>query len=351
MRPARTAGRSPPSPGRQHQYHRYRGELHGRSGDHEVPGNLSIQTTSPAAPLTISQPISVSNAGNLTLTTNGGGTLTIDNTLSTAAGAISLSGPTVLDPSVTTNGGNITFNSPVTLNADTTVNSGAGATTFVSTVDGDHFLTVSGAVVNFGGKVGSIAPLAGLDVTGLTNLFGNVTTNNGPITFNNAVLVNTNLTLNSGTAATTFGGAVDSGDCTCSLGAAAGALSFGGALGGINPLGAVGLVSTAGLTLPSITAASIAALTDGSLTLATGTVLTASGLNVSSVPLPTGTVLSVPGGGAAVILAAGLGFINDSGSGAINLTGFITPPVPGRPHSTKLADLLGQSPRTTYSVG
>ena len=84
-------------------------------------------------------------------------------------------------------------------------------------------------MVNFGGKVGSITPLAGLDVTGLTNLFGNVTTN-GPITFNNAVLINANLTLNSGTAATTFGGAVDSGDCTCSLGAAAGALSFGGAL-------------------------------------------------------------------------------------------------------------------------
>ena len=188
-----------------------------------------------------------------------------------------------------------------------------------------------GEVVDFGAKVGSITPLAGLDVTGLTNLFGNVTTNNGPIAFNNAVLINANLTLNSGTAATTFGGAVDSGDCTCSLGAAAGALSFGGALGLIERLGAVGLVSTAGVTLPSITAANIAALTDGSLTLATGAVLTASGPNQSLVALPTGTVLTVPGGGAAVILAAGLGFINDCpGSGAIQLTGpAITPPVPG----------------------
>ncbi len=121
---------------------------------------------------------------------------------------------------------------PVTLSADTTVDSGAGATTFVSTVDGDHTLTVMGGVVDFGANVGSITPLAGLDVTGLTNLFGNVTTNNGPITFNSAVLINANLTLNSGTAATTFGGTVDSGDCACDLTANAGAFSFGGAFGG-----------------------------------------------------------------------------------------------------------------------
>ena len=91
-----------------------------------TPDNLSIQTTAPTAPLTISQPIAVSNAGNLTLTTNGGGTLTIDNTLSTAAGSMTLTGPTVLDPSITTSGGNITFMNPVTLSADTTVDSAPG---------------------------------------------------------------------------------------------------------------------------------------------------------------------------------------------------------------------------------
>jgi filamentous hemagglutinin family protein len=277
-----------------------------------TPNNLSIQTTLATAPMTISDPIAESNAGKLTLSTNGGGTLAIGAALSTAAGALTLTGATVLDPPVTTSGGNITFNGPVTLSADTTVDSGTGATTFVSTVDGNHMLTVSGSVVDFGAKVGSITPLAGLDVTGLVNLFGNLTTSNGSITFNNAVLVNENIALNSGTASTTFGSTVDSGDCACNFAATAGVLSFGGALGGINPLGKVGLASINSMTVPSITAAQIGALSDANLTLAPGTVLTASSP------------------GAAVILAAGLGFINDSGSGAINLTGSaITPPIPG----------------------
>ena len=279
-----------------------------------TPANLSVRTTSAAAPMTISDPIAVSGTGSLTLATNGGGALTIGAELSTVAGAISLTGPTVLDPPVMTSGGNITFNSPVTLTADTTVNSGAGATTFVSTIDGDHFLTVTGSLVDFGGNVGSVAPLAGLTVSGRANLFGNVTTSNGPITFNNALAVAVNAALNSGAGPITFGGAVDSDDCRCDFAATAGALSFGGALGGINLLGNVELASIDSMTLPSITAARIVALTDASLTLAPGTVLTASDP------------------GAAVILAAGLGFINDSGSGAINLTGAsITPPVPGAP--------------------
>ena len=247
----------------------------------------------------------MSNAGSLTLATNGGGTLTINGALSTSAGAIVLTGPTILDPTVTTGGGSITFNNAVTLSADTTVDSGTGATTFVSTVDGGHTLTVSGRVVNFGTNVGSITALAGLDVTGLANLFGNVTTNNGPITFNNAVLLNTSLTLNSGTATTTFGGTVDSGDCACDVTASAGAFSFGGALGGTTPFGAVSLSSTNGMTLPSIFATTILAQTTGAaadLTLGPGTVLTGLGTT-----------------GTAATLAAGRGFINQSRAGAIRL--------------------------------
>ena len=202
-----------------------------------TPANLSVRTTSAAAPMTISDPIAVSNTGSLTLATNGGGALTIDAALSTAAGAISLTGPTILDPPVTTSGGNITFNSPVTLSADMTVNSGAGATTFVSTIDGDHFLAVNGSLVNFGGNVGSVTPLAGLTVSGQVNLFGNVTTSNGPITFTNAVALASDVALNSGTATTAFGATVDSDDCTCGLTATAGALSFGGTLGGIESVG------------------------------------------------------------------------------------------------------------------
>ena len=295
-----------------------------------TPANLSVQTTSAAAPMTISDPIAVSNTGSLTLATIGGGALTIGAELSTVAGAISLTGPTVLDPPVMTSGGNITFNSPVTLTADTTINSGAGVTTFVSTIDGDHFLSVAGSLVDFGGNVGSVTPLAGLTVSGQANLFGNVTTSNGPIAFNNALAIAVNAALNSGAGPITFGGAVDSNDCSCDFAATAGALSFGGALGGINPLGNVELASINSMTLPSITAARIVALTDASLTLAPGTVLTASD----------------PGTG--VILAAGLGFINESGSGAINLTGPpITSPVPGA-RSRELADLFRLAGRRLF---
>ena len=45
--------------------------------------------------------------------------------------------------------------------------------------------------MTFFDNVGSITPLGGLSVTGLTNLNGNVTTNNGAIAFNNAVLLDT----------------------------------------------------------------------------------------------------------------------------------------------------------------
>ena len=56
------------------------------------------------------------------------------------------------------------------------------------------------------------------------------------------VLLDANVVINSGTAATKFGGAIDSscaGECTLvpvDLSASASALSFGGAIGGVNAL-------------------------------------------------------------------------------------------------------------------
>ncbi len=231
----------------------------------------------------------------------------------TPLGGLIASGLVNLSGNVITNNGVIAFNNAVVLGADALVNSGAGITTFASTVDGDHALTVSGGTVNFDADVGSGTPLGGLTVTGPVFLSGNVTTNNGAITFNSAVGLDANVTLNSGTATTTFGSTVDSSCVDCevplpeNLTATAGEFSFGGALGGINPLGAVSLTSTNGMTLPSITATTIVAQTTGAaadLTLGSGTILTASG------------------SGTPVTLGAGHAFINDSGngSGAINLT-------------------------------
>ncbi len=74
----------------------------------------------------------------------------------------------------------------------------AERTRFAGTVDGGHVLTANGGSVAFDADVGSIAPLGGLSVSGPVFLSGNVTTANGPITFNNAVLLEANVTINSG---------------------------------------------------------------------------------------------------------------------------------------------------------
>ncbi len=180
-------------------------------------------------------------------------------------GGVFVTGPTLLAANVTSPGG-IGFNSPVTLGADVAVNSGAAETDFVGAVDGGHVLTATGGTVLFQAPVGAATPLAGLNVSGTATLFGNVTTANGPITFNNALQLDANVALNSGTATTTFGGAVDSICLSCELTAppvdltaTAGAFVFGAAFGATHPLAAVSLTSTSAMTLPSITAASLAA--------------------------------------------------------------------------------------------
>jgi len=201
------------------------------------------------------------------------------------------------------NGGDISLNNDVTLGAALTADAGSGTLTFAGKINGDHNLTATGAPVNFEGNVGNSTAIGVLDVTGTANLYGNVTTNNAAITFGDAVNLDGNATINSGTATTTFGGTVD-GDYN--LTASAATFSLGGTLGGSTPLVDISLTSVNGLTLPSVSAASIFARTTGAsadLTMGSGNVLTASG------------------SGDAVTLVSGQNFINSEGSDAINLTG------------------------------
>jgi filamentous hemagglutinin family protein len=266
--------------------------------------------------LAIRAPISNSGGGQLVLNAVGSAPashVSIGSPISTTTGNISVTGPAVLDANVTTKGGFVDFFNPVTLGTNATVDAGSGFAAFAGTVDGGHVLTVVGSTVDFFSNVGSIAPLGGLSVSGVTNLFGNVTTNNGAITFNGPVLLETNVTLNSGTATTTFGGTVDSACEDCSvpppadLTASAGAFRFGGALGGKFPLGAVSLTSTNGVTLPSITASSLSATaSSGGITLsgpltvagtvalnAAGDVVQTSGASIDPTDL---TIVSTSGG-------------------------------------------------------
>ena len=247
-------------------------------------------------------------AGGGSLDLNGAASVQINAPISSAAGSIFVSGPTFLGANVAGSSAGIAFTSSVTLTANAAVS--AGFASFESTVDGGHFLTVLAGGVNFFDDLGSAAPLAGLSVTGVVNLNGNVTTNNGPITFADAVRLDTSVTINSGAAATTFGSTIDSSCFDCNipprrdLTVSAGALSLGGALGGIDPLGAVSLTSAAGMTLPSVTATTLSAEATGA---------------ASDLTLATGSTLTVSGAGTAVALGAGRGLINRSGPGAINL--------------------------------
>jgi hypothetical protein len=132
-----------------------------------------------------------------------------------------------------------------------------------------------------------------------------VTTNNEAITFNGAVTLAANTTINSGTATTTFDSTVD-GDYN--LTATAGTFSLGAAWGSQHPLSAVSLTSINSLTLPAISAGSITAVTTG-----------------ASADLTLSGQLTASGTGTPVVLATEADFDNTAGSTAINLTGSGSP--------------------------
>jgi filamentous hemagglutinin family protein len=291
--------------------------------------NVTISTGLTGSPgadagnITISSPVRWTTTNALTLTAengifvnsaiNGGGTFSltgasvaINAPISTAN--VFVTGAATLGANLTTPGA-VEFENSVTSSANTTVNAG-GILEFFTSVDGAHQLKVASAEgdVLFNAAIGSGTPLAGLAASGTVRLNGNVTTNNGAITFANGVLLDADVVINSGAAATTFGGAIDS-SCVgegCgtitprNLTASGGTLSFGGSMGGVDALANVSLTSASSMTLPSVTANTILARTTGAsadLTLGPGTILTAFDA------------------GAPVTLGAGRGFINDSGEG------------------------------------
>ena len=186
----------------------------------------------------------------------------------TPLAGLTVTGSTSLFGNVTTDNGAITFNSPVTLDRNVTLNAGTGTIKFASAVDSGPTgfsspcgagcdLTVSGGAVTLGGNVGSAVPLGSLSVTGPTTLAGNVTTNNGDISFNSSLQLQGSVTVNSGSGATVaFDGTVDSAPAFPSSGltVTTGDMFTGGAFGGTNPLGVVSLTAVDGLSLPSIAA-------------------------------------------------------------------------------------------------
>ncbi len=235
--------------------------------------------------------------------------ITLENQLALSNVVVS----TGLSGSPGTDAGNITVLAPITWSSN-------NGLTLIAAND----LAVEAPITSAGGgqlalKAGSFLLIGSalststgaISVTGPTTILAaNVTTSAGAITFNNPVQLQSNVIISAGSGSVTFGSTVDTEveSCfptfACNLTVSAGALSFGGALGGNFALGAVSLTSTASMTLPSITATTIVAQATGA---------------ASDLTLAPGTILAASGSGTTVTLGAGRGFINQSGPGAISL--------------------------------
>ncbi|MFN7559745.1 MAG: beta strand repeat-containing protein, partial [bacterium] len=198
-----------------------------------------------------------------------------------------------LGGNITTANGPITFNNNVILGANQSMNAGTGTITFGGTVNGANTLTTSAGATNFSGAVGGSMALNGLTVTGAANVGSNITSDNGPITFNNNVTLTGNSTMNVGTGAITFGGTVNgANDLTVN----AGITSFASAVGGTDPLNNLSVATTNALTLPTVNAATILARTTGA---------------TADVTLG-GNLISSATSGSSVILAAARDLINST---------------------------------------
>ncbi|MBV9289063.1 MAG: hypothetical protein JO288_14825, partial [Hyphomicrobiales bacterium] len=225
------------------------------------------------------------------VTLSAGGFANLLGAISTTTGAVAVTGGTGigLAANVTTSGGAIRFNNPAQLEGNVSISSGAGGVAFGGTVNSapafpGSGLSVTAGSISFGGAWGGTSPLGAVSLTstfgtmflpsisatgdialnGFTALTGNITSSGGSILFSNAATLQSNVTLSAPSGAVTFDSTVDTGFSTscgaaCDLTVSASAITFGGALGGSSPLGAVSLTSTGSLTLPPITASALTA--------------------------------------------------------------------------------------------
>ncbi|MCA1661494.1 MAG: hypothetical protein LC648_04790, partial [Novosphingobium sp.] len=261
----------------------------------------------------------------LTVTTSGlttfGGAVGATNTLSslTANGG----GTTALDGGLVRTIGGQTYSDAVMLGAATVLNStGNGTIDFAGTLDGAQTLAVNtGGLTLFRGPVGAGTALTSLttDAPGTTTIHGGTVNTTGAQTYNDAVTLSADTTLNAGTDIA-FAAALDSLDGGQSLTAnAGGAASFNGVTGGAQPLESLTVTATSALVanatvtnaaqITSIGLSQIGSLSAGSIALDGGQV---TGLGAGEANLAaTGGDVTVTAG-----TLARLGTVSASGTGS-----------------------------------
>jgi filamentous hemagglutinin family protein len=139
---------------------------------------------------------------------------------SPAAGNITFDGKVILDPSLNPNLDPATISKifpEIILN---TRSIGGGNITFTDTVDGANKLNIfaNQATVTFQNTIGGTTPITGLNIAATnTNLNGNVTTANSPITFSSPVTLNSPTVFNAGTDGIAFNNGLSAGNNPVSL--------------------------------------------------------------------------------------------------------------------------------------
>jgi fibronectin-binding autotransporter adhesin len=256
--------------------------------------------------------------GAQALTVNASGVTTFGGAVGASQALTSLTtdagGTTTLGGNVSTTGAQ-TYSDAVALGGDATLaSSGGGAIDFGSTVNGAHNLAVNtGGATTFGGVVGGTAALASLttDAGGNTTLSGDVTTS-GTQHYGDAVLLGSNATLATTNSAVTFDNTLDNATATqqsLTVNAGSGAVTFTGAVGG----GANGALL--GLTTHSGTFSANALTINGPLSVTT----TAGGITQGGAFTVAGTSSFNAGTNAITLANAGNAF-----GGVVSLTGGAT---------------------------
>jgi filamentous hemagglutinin family protein len=296
----------------------------------QVNGDATLATTNSAVTFDSTVNSQASETNNLTVTTGNGavafnaavggaangelgalavnstGTTTFASTVEADTVATNAGGTTVLNGNVTTTGtqtysDNLQLNSGLSLtttNSDVTVagtvNSEAGETNALTVNSGSGNVTLTGALgsgvvlgavtVNstgataFGGTVqaASLTTNAG----GTTSLNGNVTTTGAQTYNDDAVTINSGLTLNSNNNAIAFAGTIDSqiGETNAlTINSGTAGTTLGGTIGGITPLGALDITTGQAIALPSLTVSSLTVDADGVISQQGGSSLTVTG--------------------------------------------------------------------------
>ncbi len=180
----------------------------------------------------------------------------------------------LLGGNITTNFGT-TFSAPVTLTANSilTVASG-GSVQFNNTVNGAFALTVNSAdQAAFNANVGQTTPLASLTATatnGITVNFGSsIFTTTGAQLYNSALAINDNVTFTTTNSPITFASTFDSLSIarSPSFTTGSGNVTFTGNVGGVHPLGFVGVTSTGTTTVTGTFVAAALTVNNGTLVL------------------------------------------------------------------------------------